>query len=318
MNPILRKELKLGSRSIRFTISLMLYAGMIAAIALLSLHSMVNRYTYMEDRGMWYYLYNSGIMDFNILTNLFLGLAIGQAVMVCVIMPVLTAGSIAGERERQTLEILLTAPISSGRIVRGKLYAAMTNMLLYIIVSMPAIAITFIYGGVHFIYIPIIFFATMAVAFLCGAIGVWCSAMYKKTILSVIMTMCVEFLLVVGPIVFVAVVYWASYYSQLKMGNLSNPVTLGISPLVLLLDPAVSFGEVVSKAFTGESIIDNVVIGGINGQSSGLVGMLVPYWSFISMVIMILLGCFFIMLAARQLDKVYLKDKKIGKKKKDK
>lgn len=96
-NPILKKELVLGARSIKLPLALFFYSGLLSLIAVSTLGSVSNTY--------YYY----GNMNFETLTSVFMTLACIQAVIICIIIPVLTAGSIAGERERQTLDLMLTA-----------------------------------------------------------------------------------------------------------------------------------------------------------------------------------------------------------------
>ena len=49
------------------------------------------------------------------------------------IVPAVTASSISGERERQTLDLMLTTRMSAGQIVGGKLLSALSTLLLLIL-----------------------------------------------------------------------------------------------------------------------------------------------------------------------------------------
>ena len=148
INPILKKELLLGSRSIKFPIALMFYSGIMAIVALAILAGSASGF--------------SGSVEFSALTMVFFVLAFMQLVLICIIIPILTAGSIAGERERQTLDLLLTAPVSSLTIVLGKLFSSMCNVILFVVSSLPAMAIAFIYGGIQwrflFVFLAIYYF----------------------------------------------------------------------------------------------------------------------------------------------------------------
>ena len=64
------------------------------------------------------------------------------------IVPAVTASSISGERERQTLDLMLTTRMSAGQIVGGKLLSALSTLLLLILSSFPAVAMVFVYGGI--------------------------------------------------------------------------------------------------------------------------------------------------------------------------
>ena len=53
------------------------------------------------------------------------------------IVPAVTASSISGERERQTLDLMLTTRMSAGQIVGGKLLSALSTLVLLHLSSFP-------------------------------------------------------------------------------------------------------------------------------------------------------------------------------------
>ena len=57
--------------------------------------------------------------------------ALGLAVMatIALVVPALVGPAVAGERERQTLELLLVTPLRPSRIIVGKLFAALAVVL---------------------------------------------------------------------------------------------------------------------------------------------------------------------------------------------
>ena len=71
-----------------------------------------------------------------------------EFLMLILIMPAMTAGSISGERERQTLDLMLTTCMTPADIVLGKLEAALGTMFLMVVSSLPILAMVFVYGGV--------------------------------------------------------------------------------------------------------------------------------------------------------------------------
>ena len=297
-NPILKKELVLGARSIRFPLALMAYSGILAFISLLTLEGFEANYRY------------SGTMNFNELTYVFLILAFVQLFMICVIIPVLTAGSIAGERERQTLDIMLTAPVSPVSIVFGKLFASLFNVLLFVISSLPAMAIAFLYGGIQWQYLLIFLAAMMVIAFLSGAIGVWSSAVYKKTIISVIMTILVEFLVYAGVVIAVYAIY-AFKYNQMIQQNMSSmtAVSMGHIPALLFLSPVVGFVDALCNAYMGTSGVRILLESGSLGRVHSDVVQYSTYCQWIGLAMGLVLGLIFIFLAARKIDSVHRKEK---------
>ena len=68
--------------------------------------------------------------------------------LICLLAPALTADLISGERERQTLDLLLVTPLSRRQIVIGKLVAALGSLLLLIVLALPIQALAVLIGGI--------------------------------------------------------------------------------------------------------------------------------------------------------------------------
>lgn len=71
-----------------------------------------------------------------------------QLVIICLISPALTAGSISAEREHGTLELLLLTRMSSTSVVLGKFFGAIGQMLFTMFAGLPIISTVFFFGGV--------------------------------------------------------------------------------------------------------------------------------------------------------------------------
>jgi ABC-2 type transport system permease protein len=84
--------------------------------------------------------------------------AIGQGIFAAMLMlmtlqvvflaPSSAAGAISLEREKETLDLLITTPITSLAIVVGKLLSTLVYVFLLIAASVPLMAVVFVYGGV--------------------------------------------------------------------------------------------------------------------------------------------------------------------------
>lgn len=68
--------------------------------------------------------------------------------VIVLIAPALTASAISFERERRTLDLLLTTPLRPMQILFGKLIASFAFLMLLLVESMPIIAVCIIMGGV--------------------------------------------------------------------------------------------------------------------------------------------------------------------------
>ncbi|MBI2302113.1 MAG: ABC transporter permease [Armatimonadetes bacterium] len=80
--------------------------------------------------------------------QLFDCLSVAQGTLLALTAPAFAAGAFTLEREQQTLETLLVSPLSTGRMVRGKLTAATLFLVLLLTISVPMLALTFLFGGV--------------------------------------------------------------------------------------------------------------------------------------------------------------------------
>ena len=80
--------------------------------------------------------------------GIFADLLMLQTLMVAVLAPAATAGTISSEREHQTLELLAVTPISSFAIVVGKLLSALAWVFVLVLASIPVTALVFVFGGV--------------------------------------------------------------------------------------------------------------------------------------------------------------------------
>jgi ABC-type transport system involved in multi-copper enzyme maturation permease subunit len=67
--------------------------------------------------------------------------------LIVLIAPALTAGAIAFERERRTLDLLLLTPLRPMQILVGKLVASMAFLLLLLTLALPVLTVGILMGG---------------------------------------------------------------------------------------------------------------------------------------------------------------------------
>ncbi len=130
--------------------------------------------------------------------ELFLMIAVIQYAMICFIAPALSAGTISGERERQTLHVLLTTHLSPGRIIVSKLVTSLAFIFLTVVASLPLYSFVFLYGGISPQQLfTFVLFLAINIIFL-GALGLFCSTWIKRTGVSTITAYGLAFFFVVG------------------------------------------------------------------------------------------------------------------------
>ena len=136
INPILIRELRGRMRTPR---AFWLLVGFLTAVAGTAL--LVYTASYLSSNGQ-----SSGN---NTLGNtVFFTLIVTAMAILSIMAPVIAAGSIAGERERQTFDLLLTSQLSAGTIIFGKILATLAYCGLLLSAMTPLIAMTFLMGGV--------------------------------------------------------------------------------------------------------------------------------------------------------------------------
>src|SRR5215211_1864068 len=101
--------------------------------------------------------------------------------LICLLAPALTADLISGERERQTLDLLLVTPLSRRQIVVGKLVAALGSLLLLIVLALPIQAIAVLIGGVGLEELAVGLLLLGLTATTYGCVGLFWSARLRTT-----------------------------------------------------------------------------------------------------------------------------------------
>jgi ABC-type transport system involved in multi-copper enzyme maturation permease subunit len=118
----------------------------------------------------------------------FISLSFVQLGMVSFIVPSLSAGVISGEREMQTLNLLLTTPQSSLSIILSKLLSSVVFMLLMMVASLPLYTMILLNGGVSPLELVETFLFLIFLIIVYGAFGIFYSTVFKRTVVSFIMS----------------------------------------------------------------------------------------------------------------------------------
>lgn len=128
---------------------------------------------------------------------------LGQFVLVAMMSPSFAAGSIAGEKERQTYEMLLASPLSPAAIVWGKLLAALCHLGLLVVASLPIVMLCLPLGGVSLYEVLAAYFALLAATVTFGMISIAASTYFHRTFAALVVSY-----LVVLPLAVLGAVAW--------------------------------------------------------------------------------------------------------------
>ncbi len=106
---------------------------------------------------------------------------LGQFFLVALVAPTFAAGSITGEKERKTYEMLLASPLEPSTILIGKLLSSLTYLILLIISSLPLMILCFLLGGILLSEIVRAYLVLILAAGTFGLISVACSSFFGRT-----------------------------------------------------------------------------------------------------------------------------------------
>jgi ABC-2 type transport system permease protein len=137
---------------------------------------------------------NQGVVVYGSLTLLVLGLAL-------LIVPMLSAQSVNGDRERGTLATLQVSLLTAGDIAVGKLVAAWGTALVFLALTLPLDLYAMALGGVPLRRVVVV---TLVLALLLGtvaALSLCLSALLARTTTSGVLAYLLVFALTIGTLI---------------------------------------------------------------------------------------------------------------------
>ncbi|MFP5317253.1 MAG: ABC transporter permease [Acidimicrobiia bacterium] len=250
VNPVLERELRQRLRGRAAWVSLTLYL-VVLGLLLRLVYDVVAESEQFAFGGQFQQASTAGRSIFHWL--LFVMLA-----LICFIVPGLTAGAVAGERERQTLVPLQITLLSARSIVVGKLLASLAFVVLLVLAALPFLSVSFLLGGVALAEVMKGTAMVLVVAVAVAALSLACSSVVRRTQTATVTAYGLVGMLVIGTVV----VYAAQR-------SFDDDLTGRTEPTVLLLNPFAATAEVIrgrteavdlSSPFTGiQELLDNQV-----------------------------------------------------------
>src|SRR6187200_2491731 len=195
-NPVMQRELLVNLRMVRAFVLLLLYQALLAAVVY---------FAWPQETRLDLTTGSSSSQQTRRLVDLFF---IGQYVLASMMAPSFAAGSITGEKERKTYEMLLASPLKPGAIVLGKLVASLTHLGVLIFASLPIVMLCLPLGGVSVYEVLAAYLGLILSVISFGMISVACSAYFQRTSASLV----VSYLLIL-PLAIVGVMLWLSLAS---------------------------------------------------------------------------------------------------------
>lgn len=288
MNPVYKRETTVSARSFRLALILVLFNGILALVVLLNMYSVLERVKLTAE--IQYYSF----------TNLYVFVAVVEFVMLMFIMPALTSGSISGERERQTLDLLLTTTMKPSEIIWGKLGSSFATMFLMVMSSFPLLAVSFVYGGVMIYDVFLLLLCYLAVALLCGSMGICFSSIFKRSTIATVVSYGVLVLIGAGTY---AVNVFVLAMARMNMGSTYASTVSGMADqansggflYLLLFNPVATF-YVMINGQTGS----NQVMKSLNSWfGPHPESFIMENWVVLSIFIQLTLAAIFLFIAIR-------------------
>ena len=277
-NPVYKREMAVRARSPRISVLIMLFNGILAAAALLNMYSSI-----VQVRI-------SNTIRYESFLQLYAFVATLEFLLLMFIMPALTSASISGERERHTLELMFTTRLRAADIVAGKLMSALSQLLVMAFSSFPVLLLTFVYGSMNLKDLALLMFCFVTVALFCGSLGIFASALMRRSTFSNVVTYGTLLAAVAGTYLFNQFLLNVSQMEVnsmiLQAGEVRPAPSSGWAAYLLLLNPAATFAELLESQVSGGG--GQFTVRYFLGAASG--NFITEHWVFVSAAIQLALS----------------------------
>ena len=277
-NPVYKREMAVRARSPRIPVLIMLFNGILAAAALLNMYSSIVQ------------VLISNTIRYESFLQLYAFVATLEFLLLMFIMPALTSASISGERERHTLELMFTTRLRAADIVAGKLMSALSQLLVMAFSSFPVLLLTFVYGSMNLKDLALLMFCFVTVALFCGSLGIFASALMRRSTFSNVVTYGTLLAAVAGTYLFNQFLLNVSQMEVnsmiLQAGEVRPAPSSGWAAYLLLLNPAATFAELLESQVSGGG--GQFTVRYFLGAASG--NFITEHWVFVSAAIQLALS----------------------------
>ncbi|HEX5103777.1 MAG TPA: ABC transporter permease subunit [Pirellulaceae bacterium] len=228
-NPVMQRELLVNLRMGRAFVLLLLYQALLGAVVY---------FAWPQDTRLD--LTGASVeqtKQTKQLVNMFFA---GQFVLASMMAPSFASGSITGEKERKTYEMLLASPLRPAAIVLGKLVASLTHLGVLIFASLPIVMLCLPLGGVSIYEVFAAYLGLILSVLTFGMISVACSAYFQRTSAALVVSY-----IIILPLALLGAIVWLQLADQ------------GIFRLLLILTvlPAVAMAVCIALFFNTSALL---------------------------------------------------------------
>jgi putative permease component of an ABC-transporter len=243
INPIYEREHRVSTRSLKLSMAILVFNFIVAAVTLIEMNEVVD------------YARKTSSIDYASFLQIFKIVIFLPVILIIFVAPSFISGVISDERQRGTLEILLTTKMTTKSIVFGKFLSLFASIMLILVSQLPIIAILFLYGGITVLDIIKLVINFFVFVVLIISMGIFCSSIARKTSVATV----ILYSAVLGLFIGTLVLYFLAANSFIADDkNIFGIIFIKFSKFILLFNPLVSMDFLLSKIM-GEDSSDILV-----------------------------------------------------------
>jgi ABC-type transport system involved in multi-copper enzyme maturation permease subunit len=224
LNPVLDRELRERVRGPRALVVLTLYLGLLVVV-----FYFVYRAQASGKTGDTIAIAPTDVARIG--RGIFEWVLFIMLILILVLVPGLSAGSIAGERERQTLVPMQVTGLKARSIVTGKIAASLAFLFLLILASLPLFSLSYLIGGIDMRQALGGLGAVLLTGVVLACVATACSAYARRVQTATVLAYGVVLLLTAGS--FLAYSAGVLLTGRNEAGNHPPTMILVANPVVL-------------------------------------------------------------------------------------
>lgn len=248
LNPVLDRELRERSRTMRSMVMLSLFLGVLILVLFVTYKGTESASNFSGDP--------LASLTLRAGRSMFEWVLAAELAIMLFIIPGISANAIAGERDRQTLIPLQVTMVGPFGIFIGKVLSSSGFVLLLVMAAAPVMTVPYLVGGISLTQVFLSLLTLVVLGILLAAMGVACSAIFRRTLTATLASYGVILLLVGGTVIGLAVL------SIIDASRGIDPVeprmeALYANPFVALADAA---GNIDTPGFGPFSPVKQVLV----------------------------------------------------------
>ena len=249
--PLFMREIRVLLRSNKSFLCMLIFLGALLALVALNWTTFTSHWENLEEL-----LIAQGTREF------YYSLARGHIYLILILMPFLLAPSIVEEREKSTLDLLISSPISISRLVLTKFISPMLYVFLLLVGAAPVLSLCFLGQGLGPADIAYTYIILLCTAVMYGCLGLFCSTLRPRIYEVYLAATAMTFLLVLF------VPYHGSvwnYLSQMKweIGRGINHGFEYLSPFYILENIFYATSRASRESILFIYIVSSVTVSGV-------------------------------------------------------